>query len=137
MRDKGTRFVVSKFRERDMAGKRPAYVIAEVEITDAAVFQEYVSKAVPTLAAANARIIARSKPHSKEGTAPVGEIVIVAFESLEDAHCWYSNSPYSNTIPIGQRSANTRLISLRASRNRDTEGEDCQRDLRNCVVNRS
>jgi len=64
-----------------MAGKRPAYVIAEVEITDAAVFQEYVSKAVPTLAAANAR----SKPYSKEGTAPVGEIVIVAFESLADA----------------------------------------------------
>jgi uncharacterized protein (DUF1330 family) len=88
-----------------MAGKRPAYVIAEVEITDAAVFQEYVSKAVPTLAAANAR----SKPHSKEGTAPVGEIVIVAFESLEDAQRWYGNSPYSNTIPIRQRSANTRL----------------------------
>jgi uncharacterized protein (DUF1330 family) len=63
----------------------------------------------PTLAAANARIIARSKAHSKEGTAPVGEIVIVAFESLEDAQRWYSNSSYSNTIPIRQRSANTRL----------------------------
>jgi uncharacterized protein (DUF1330 family) len=100
---------VSKIRERDVAGKRPAYVIAEVEITDAAVFQEYVLKAVPTLAAANARIIARSKPHSKEGTAPVGEIVIVAFESLDDAQRWYSNSPYSDTIPIRQRSANTRL----------------------------
>jgi hypothetical protein len=35
MRDKGARFVVSENRERDMAGKRPAYVIAEVEITDA------------------------------------------------------------------------------------------------------
>ena len=90
-----------------MAGKRSAYVIAEVEITDAAVFQEYVSKAVPTLATANARIIARSKPHAKEGTAPVGEIVIVAFESLADA---YGNSPYSDTIPIRQRSANTRLF---------------------------
>ena len=43
-----------------MAGKKPAYVIAEVEITDAAVFQEYVAKAVPTLAASNARIIART-----------------------------------------------------------------------------
>jgi uncharacterized protein (DUF1330 family) len=93
-----------------VAGKRPAFVIAEVEITDAAVFQEYVSRAVPTLAAANARIIARSEPISKEGTAPVGEIVIVAFESLEDAQRWYSNAPYSDTIPIRQRSANTRLF---------------------------
>ena len=90
--------------------KSPAYVVAEVEITDAAVFQEYVSKAVPTLAPANGRIIARNKPHSKEGTAPVGEIVIVAFESLEDAQRWYGNSPYSDTIPIRQRSANTRLF---------------------------
>ena len=93
-----------------MAAKKPAYVVAEVEITDAAGFQEYVSKAVPTLAAANARIIARNKPISKEGTAPVGEIVIVAFESLEEAQRWYSNSPYSETIPIRQRSANTRLF---------------------------
>jgi len=109
MRDRGARFVVSKIRERDTAGRRPAYVLAEIEITDAAVFQEYVSNAVPTLAAANARIITRSKPHSKEGTAPVGEIVIVEFESLEDAPRWYSNSPYNNTIAIRQRSANTRL----------------------------
>ena len=93
-----------------MAGKRPAYVIAEVEITDAAVFQEYVSKAVPTLSAANARMIARGKPDSKEGTAPVGEIVIVRFESLEEAQHWYNNSPYRDTIPIRQRSANTRLF---------------------------
>jgi uncharacterized protein (DUF1330 family) len=102
---------ISSEKQGDMmAGKRPAYVIAEVEITDAAVFQEYVSKAVPTLAAVNARIIARSKPHAKEGTAPVGEIVIVAFESLEDAQRWYGSSPYSDTIPIRQRSANTRLF---------------------------
>ena len=93
-----------------MAGGKPAYVIAEVEITDAAVFQEYVAKAVPTLAAYNARIIARGKPVSKEGTAPVGEIVIVAFDSMEDAQRWYGDSPYSDTIPIRQRSANTRLF---------------------------
>jgi uncharacterized protein (DUF1330 family) len=93
-----------------MEGKKPAYVIAEVEITDAKVFQEYVSKAVPTLAPAGARIIARSKPISKEGTAPVGEIVIVAFECLDDAQRWYDNSPYADTIPIRKRSANTRLF---------------------------
>jgi uncharacterized protein (DUF1330 family) len=43
-----------------MEGKKLAYVIAEVEIIDTAVFQEYVAKAVPTLTAANARIVARS-----------------------------------------------------------------------------
>ena len=103
---------VSIDKEEIMAGKRPAYIIAEVEITDAMVFQEYVSKAVPALAAANARMIARGKPHSKKGTARVGEIVIVRFESPEDAQRWYNNSPYSDTIPVCQRSANARLFDI-------------------------
>jgi uncharacterized protein (DUF1330 family) len=93
-----------------MPDKRPAYVIAEVEITDPAGFQDYVAKAVPTLAEYNARLIVRSKARSKEGTAPVGEIVIVAFGSVEDAERWYASPSYSAAIPLRQRSANTRLF---------------------------
>jgi uncharacterized protein (DUF1330 family) len=89
---------------------KPAYVIAEVEITDTAAFQEYVAKAVPTLAEYNARLIARGHPHSKEGTAPVGEIVIVAFKSLADAERWYGSPSYKVCIPLRQRAANTRLF---------------------------
>ena len=47
-------------------------MVAEVEITSAVVFQECILKAVPMLAAVNARMIARNKPRSNEGTAPVG-----------------------------------------------------------------
>ena len=43
-----------------MPEKRPAYVIAEVEITDPAGFQDYVAKAIPTLAGYSARLIVRS-----------------------------------------------------------------------------
>ena len=89
---------------------KPAYVIAEVEITDPAAFQEYVAKAVPSLAEYNARLIARSHPHSKEGTAPVGEIVIVAFNSRADAERWYGSPSYKVCIPLRQRAANTRLF---------------------------
>jgi uncharacterized protein (DUF1330 family) len=93
-----------------MPDKRPAYVIAEVEITDPAGFQDYVAKATPTLAGYNARLITRNKAHLKEGTAPVGDIVIVAFDSLADAEAWYGSTAYSETIPLRQRSANTRLF---------------------------
>jgi uncharacterized protein (DUF1330 family) len=93
-----------------MPDKRPAYVIAEVEVTDPAVFQDYVAKAGPTLAGYNARLIVRSKAHRKEGTAPVGDIVIVAFDSLADAERWYGSPSYSEVIPMRQRSANTRLF---------------------------
>jgi uncharacterized protein (DUF1330 family) len=93
-----------------MPGKRPAYLIAEVEVTDPAGFNEYVEKVLPSLSPYNARLIARGKAHGKEGTQPVGEIVIVAFESLEDAERWYSTPPYKDAIPLRQRSANTRLF---------------------------
>ena len=93
-----------------MPAKRPAYLIAEVEVTDPAGFSEYVERAVPTLAPYNARLLVRGKAHAKEGTQPVGDIVVVAFESLEDAERWYSTSPYKDTIPLRQRSANTRLF---------------------------
>lgn len=93
-----------------MADKRPAYVIAEVEVTDPAGFQDYVAKAVPTLAGYNARLMVRSKAHRKEGTAPVGDIVIVAFDSLDAAERWYHSAAYGEAIPMRQRSANTRLF---------------------------
>jgi uncharacterized protein (DUF1330 family) len=94
-----------------MQGK-PAYVIAEVEITDPAAFNDYVAQAVPTLGTYNARLVARSKAHSKEGTAPVGDIVVVAFDSLEDAERWYGSPSYAACIPLRQRSANTRLYII-------------------------
>jgi len=93
-----------------MPSKRPAYVIAEVEITDPAGFQDYVAQAIPTLAGYNARLLTRAKPRSKEGTAPVGDIVIVAFDSLEEAERWYHGAAYGAAIPLRQRSANTRLF---------------------------
>ena len=93
-----------------MPDKRPAYVIAEVEITDPAGFQDYVAKAVPTLAGYNARLLVRNNAHRKEGTAPVGDIVVVAFDSLADAERWYGSPSYCACIPLRQRSANTRLF---------------------------
>ncbi len=95
-----------------MAEKRPAYVIAEVEVTDPAVFQDYVAKAVPTLGGTSAQFLARSKAHSKEGTAPVGDIVMLRFDSLEDAERWYHGAAYSDAIPLRQRSANSRLFII-------------------------
>ena len=95
-----------------MPDKRPAYVIAEVEVTDPAGFQDYVAKAVPTLGPHKAQFLARSKAHSKEGAAPVGDIVVLRFDSLDDAERWYHGAEYSDAIPLRQRSANTRLFII-------------------------
>ncbi len=69
-----------------------------------------VARAIPTLAGTSARLLTRSKPRSKEGTAPIGDIVIVAFDSLDEAERWYHGAAYGEAIPMRQRAANTRLF---------------------------
>jgi uncharacterized protein (DUF1330 family) len=93
-----------------MENAMPAYLIAEVEITDPATFQEYVAKAGPTLAAASARLLANGPARAKEGTHPVGNIVVIEFPSLDAAERWYGTPPYKDAIPLRQRSANSRLF---------------------------
>lgn len=90
-------------------GKKPAYVIAEIEVTDPAGFQAYAAKVPPTLAPYHGRIIVRGSPDTREGTAPKGSLVIVAFDSLQDADRWYTTPPYKNLIAEREKAAKTRL----------------------------
>lgn len=88
----------------------PAYVIAEVEVTDPALFADYAAKAGPTLAAHNGRLLVGGKATAKEGMIPVGNIVMIEFPSLAAAEAWYSSPDYAAIIPMRQRSANSRLM---------------------------
>ena len=81
-----------------MADKRPVYVIAEVEITDPAVFHDHVAKAVPTHAGTGASFLASAKATAKKGTAPVGDIVMLRFDSLEVGEHWYHGAAYGDAI---------------------------------------
>jgi len=90
-------------------GKHPAYVVAEVHVTDPAGFTNYVSKVPATLAPYHAKTIVRALPDVREGAAPDGQVVIIAFDSLEDANRWYGTPPYSDLIPLRQKSATTRV----------------------------
>ena len=49
-----------------MPDKKPAYVIAEVEVTDPAAFKDYVAKAVPTLGP-NKRAVPRALEGAQQG----------------------------------------------------------------------
>ena len=45
-----------------------------------------------------------------EGMTQPRSIVVVEFESMEQARRWYASSEYARTIPIRQRAANAGLI---------------------------
>jgi hypothetical protein len=49
--------------------KPPAYVIAEVEISDQAGFQQYAAKVPPTLTPFHGKTIVRGKPDTKASAA--------------------------------------------------------------------
>ena len=88
----------------------PAYVIAEVDVTDAATFKQYSDKAPGTMAPFNGRYIIRGgKTLSLEGDAPK-RFVVIAFESMEKAKGWEDSPAYEAIKPIRHSSAKSRVF---------------------------
>jgi uncharacterized protein (DUF1330 family) len=88
----------------------PAYVIAEVDVTDPTNMQKYGEKVPETLAPFNHQYLVRGgKTQALEGEPPKG-IVVIAFDSAEKAREWYDSPAYEAIKPIRQSSAKTRLF---------------------------
>ncbi len=88
----------------------PAYLIAEVEVTDPAAFQKYAEKVADTLAPFNAQYVVRGgKTVALEGEAPK-RITVIAFDSMEKAKGWYDSPAYAAIRPMRQNASKSRLI---------------------------
>jgi len=89
----------------------PAYVVAEVEVTDRAAFQKYADKVAETMAPFNGQyhyLVRGGKPQALEGQPPKS-IVIIAFDSAEKALGWYNSPAYNAIKPIRQGASVSRL----------------------------
>jgi uncharacterized protein (DUF1330 family) len=88
----------------------PAYVIAEVDVTDTATFQKYADKVPQTMAPFNGQYLVRGgKTQAVEGEAPK-RIVVIAFDTVEKARAWYDSPAYEAIKPIRQSSAKSRIF---------------------------
>jgi uncharacterized protein (DUF1330 family) len=89
----------------------PAYVIVDVNITDAEAYEEY-KKATPiTLAAHGGKFIARGgSVEVLEGDRQPGRVVILEFESVEAAKKWWSSPEYEAPKALRQRASKASLI---------------------------
>jgi len=88
----------------------PAYLIAEVEVTDPVTFQKYAEQVPGTLAPFNGRYLVRGgREVSVEGEAPK-RIVVIAFDSVEKAQAWEDSPAYSAIKPIRHSSAKSRVF---------------------------
>lgn len=88
----------------------PAYVIAEVDVTDPATFQKYADKVPGTLAAFNSHYLVRGgKTLAVEGDPPK-RMVVTVFDSMEKAKEWEYSPAYEAIKPIRHSSAKSRVF---------------------------
>jgi uncharacterized protein (DUF1330 family) len=88
----------------------PAYVVAELDVTDPVTYQKYSAKVPETLAPFNGHFIVRGgNIQAVEGVAPK-RLVVIAFDSVEKARGWYDSPAYRAILPMRLSSAKTRLF---------------------------
>lgn len=89
----------------------PGYVIAEVDVHDAATFAKYGAKVPDTLKSYNGHYLVRGgKIEGVEGTAPKDRFVVIAFDSVEKARGWENSAAYEAIKPIRHSSATSRVF---------------------------
>jgi len=88
----------------------PAYVIAELDVTDPTTFQKYAEQVPGTLAPFNGHFLVRGgKIRAVEGDAPK-RLVVIAFDSAEKARGWEDSPAYEAIKPIRHSSAKSRVV---------------------------
>ena len=92
----------------------PAYMIAELKITDESWRAEYGPKVQELTTKHGGKPIARGVPDSKlEGDRALPDgLVIVEFPSLEQAKAWYNDPEYAPMIKLRQTGAITEITLI-------------------------
>lgn len=82
-----------------------AYIVTDIEVTDPAVYQTYVDRNTPIVAAAGGHFITRGeKIVSLDGLAPK-RFAITVFDSMEQAQAYRASAAYKEIIPIRDKSS--------------------------------
>ena len=90
-----------------------AYVIFDVDISDAARYQEFMSGVKPALEQAGARYLARGGAHKVyEGDWEPRRIVLLEFPSVANWEAFYNGPTYQALKGIRDECSSARLVSV-------------------------
>jgi uncharacterized protein (DUF1330 family) len=93
--------------------KPPAYLLAEVQVTDPDVWKQYLAALPGTMAPYKTRTLARANPVALDNSAPpAGSLVIIAFNNMEDVKAFWNSPAYQAIIPLREKSAKTRVYAV-------------------------
>jgi uncharacterized protein (DUF1330 family) len=91
----------------------PAYLIAEVQVTDPDGWKQYLAALPATLAPFHEKTLARSPAVALDAsTPPSGAVAILAFNSMDDLKAWWNSPAYQAIIPLREKSAKTRVYAV-------------------------
>jgi uncharacterized protein (DUF1330 family) len=93
--------------------KPPAYLLAEVQVTDPDTWKQYLAALPGTMAPYKTRTLARANPVALDNSAPpAGSLVIIAFNNMEDVKAFWNSPAYQAIIPLREKSAKTRVYAV-------------------------
>ncbi|MBI2161050.1 MAG: DUF1330 domain-containing protein [Candidatus Rokubacteria bacterium] len=87
------------------------YVIADVNVTNAAAYEEYRKLVPASIQKYGGKYLVRGGKHEKlEGTWTPSRLVVIEFESVEQARRWYLSDEYRRAKEVRQRTALSNVI---------------------------
>jgi uncharacterized protein (DUF1330 family) len=90
-----------------------AYLVANIEITDAAAFEEYRALVPAVIAAYGGRYLVRGGALERlEGSAPLNRMVILEFPDMARLKAFYQSAQYQPLLAMRQRAATATLLAI-------------------------
>jgi uncharacterized protein (DUF1330 family) len=87
------------------------YVVAEITVTDAEAYKNYVAAVVPVIAKFGGKYLVRGgQTFSIEGAPPSGRIVVLEFDSLAAAKTFEDSPDYAVVAQIRHKAAQSRVF---------------------------
>lgn len=94
-----------------MGESMPAYLVADIEVTNADGYAEYRRTVGASIAAFGGRFLARGgKTQTLEGNWLPKRLVIVEFPSMERLQAWYASPEYAPALALRQRASVSSLV---------------------------
>ena len=90
-----------------------AYVIAEIEVTDQGIYDDYRKQVLATIEKYGGRFLVRGgKTEALEGGWAPKRLIVLEFASMEQATKWYRSPEYAPLIKLRQRGSRGKLVAV-------------------------
>jgi len=87
------------------------YVVAEIDVTDPEGYRDYVAAAFPVIQKYGGKFLTRGgESIHVEGPEPAQRVMIIEFESFEQAKTFEYSKEYTDIAPLRQKTSQSRIF---------------------------